>query len=354
MEKQRRKTKEKIKSVKGIPTNILMASVLQESSLNAIGRTQTCKYTDTFNATGSGGPFLRKYAKVFAASVAVAAILFFCAKSGYAQTEEYQTAYPSSYHSPYHLIFTYPIEQLLAPDKVLPRCKKTLESQTPFDQWYSARIRRKFGVWGPEPRIYPVLDDFNNIPSDWKRQRLIAVAMKMIGLPYQHHHIPDWNPPADWPWKPVKYGRNSKGVDCSDFSSWVYNYGLGIKLKTGIKTQAESKFVPGPDGELSIRVNTISNSGDYKDLVDKLKTGDLLYIKNDSGNVSHVIMWVGACGKAPGDTPLVIDSTGLGHIDSNGVEIPVGIYLRPFGQDSWYFKKFSHAHRIIKDSGADL
>ncbi len=98
------------------------------------------------------------------------------------------------------------------------------------------------------------------------------VGQRLIGLTYQHHHIPDWNPPADWPWKEVAYGRNSKGIDCSDFTSWTYNYGLGIKLPTNIKTQAEAQDVPGPGDVGRLPVQVISNDKGYENLVSKLKT----------------------------------------------------------------------------------
>ena len=208
-------------------------------------------------------------------------------------------------------------------------------------------IQRKFGAWGPEPRHYPAIDNFDTLSPTFKRERLLAVAMQLVGLPYQHHHIPDWDRPENW--KPVAYGRNSKGIDCSDFTSWLYNYGLGIKLRTGIQTQANMTSVPGPGDDGFIEARTIS-ANSYGELVKKLKTGDLLYITNKAGNVSHVIMWVGECGRAPDSVPLVIDCTGLGHKDSNGVEIPIGVHLRPFLEDGWYYKSFSHAHRIIREN----
>jgi NlpC/P60 family len=233
-------------------------------------------------------------------------------------------------------------------DNYPPRNSPELESSTPYREWYSMRIRRKMGCWGPSPRLYPVIPHFDQLSPSWKRQRVLAVACGFIGLPYQHHHIPDWNPPRSWPWKPVKYGRNSKGVDCSDFTSWCYNFGLGIKLSTGIRKQAEATEVP-LRGEGGLHVRTIRNDKGYEDFVSKLKAGDLLYIRNSKGNVGHVIMWVGEYGVAPKGIPIVIDSTGPDHIDSNGQRIPIGVQLRPFTKDGWYFKNLAHAHRIITD-----
>lgn len=255
------------------------------------------------------------------------------------------------YHSPYSVSFSFPLEKLLAPDTIPPRNSPRMESKTPHEDWYSSRIQHKYGAWGPEPLRFPPPYEgfeFSNADPQWMRERLVAVALKYVGLPYQHHHIPDWDPPSRWPWKEVAYGRNSRGVDCSDFTSWVYNYGLGIKITSDVHKQAEaeSASAPGRDGRLPIEV--ISNKYGYEDLVKRLRTGDLLYIKKKSADkVSHVIMWVGSIGRSPDGTPLVIDSTGSNHKDSNGVTIPVGIHLRPFTKDSWYFQSLSHAHRII-------
>jgi hypothetical protein len=35
------------------------------------------------------------------------------------------------------------------------------------------------------------------------QDRVILVASRWIGNPYQHHHIPDWDPPAGWQWHKV-------------------------------------------------------------------------------------------------------------------------------------------------------
>lgn len=253
------------------------------------------------------------------------------------------------YVSPYKVELTAPMSEFLAADRSPPRDDWRLEAKVPYENWYSREVRKEYGAWGPGPRHYPPIPNQKDAPLNWKRQRVLAVACKYIGLPYQHHHIPDWDPPESWPWKPVAYGRNSKGVDCSDFTSWVYNYGLGIKLDTGIRQQADIEQIAGPGGDGSITVRTLRDDNGYEDLVRKLKTGDLLYIKNKKGVVGHVIMWVGEHGRSPDGVPLIIDCTGLGHKDSNGNDIPIGVHLRPFGRDSWYYQSFSHAHRILHE-----
>jgi hypothetical protein len=251
------------------------------------------------------------------------------------------------YQSPYTVVFSVPPQELYAIDQQEPRNDPRMESSIPFQDWYSKRVRKEFGAWGPDPRHYPPIQGFENIPASWKRQRVLAVGYRMIGLPYQHHHVPDWDPPTDWPWKQVAYGRNSKGMDCSDFTAWMYNYGLGLHLSTGVVKQANTTDLRGPGDEGAIQAKVIRDENGYDDLVSKLKTGDLLYIKNDKGDIGHVIMWVGEHGRSPDGSPLVIDCTGPDHKDCYGNTIPIGVQLRPFLRDSWYYKSFSHAHRII-------
>jgi len=266
--------------------------------------------------------------------------------------DEQQTGAPAAvdYQSPYSIQYTFSPHKRMGPDKVAPRGKFELESYTPAEEWYSKAIREKYGSWGPEPRYYSsprADDDVANDPA-WKRQRVLTVGESLLGVPYQHHHIPDWDPPADWPWKPVAWGKQSKGLDCSNFSSWVYNYGLGIKLLTNVHKQAAATQVVAADDMGVILIKNIPAGSDFDALCKSLVAGDLLYIKNKKGEISHVIIWVGEYGRSPDGKPLVLDSTGSGHKDSNRKDIPVGIHLRPFTPDSWYFKSLSHAHRIIQ------
>jgi cell wall-associated NlpC family hydrolase len=256
------------------------------------------------------------------------------------------------YVSPYSISLTAPMEELLAPDQAPPRNDWHLEAAVPYEDWYSRQMRKDNGAWGPRPRLFPALAEESQAPLSWKRQRVLAVAYKYIGLPYQHHHIPDWDPPQGWPWKQVAFGRNSKGVDCSDFTSWIYNYGLGIKLDTGIREQADTEQIGAAGGDGSIQVKIIRDEAGYDELIHKLKTGDLLYIKNDKGVVAHVIMWVGEHGRSPDGAPLIIDCTGSDHRDSNGNQIPIGVRLRPFLPNEWYYKSFSHAHRVLHESAS--
>jgi len=171
------------------------------------------------------------------------------------------------------------------------------ESSTPQGDWYG---NRRLGSWGPHPCQYPPVEvPAGCDPVEWERARIIAVAKKYIGLPYKHHHIPAWSP-AEGP-----------GLDCSNFTTWVYNYGLGIKFDSEIQKQAWGSSAPG-------RILG-------KD--EKFAPGDLLYIlKADRSKVSHVAIFV--------DDGHVIDA----HKGN--------VQVRNF--DGWYKRNLSHARRVIE------
>ncbi|CAN5568189.1 hypothetical protein BH11CYA1_BH11CYA1_27060 [soil metagenome] len=170
------------------------------------------------------------------------------------------------------------------------------ESKVPPARWSEPR----FGSWGPHAGDYPpVTVPSGNDPVQWQRARILAVAKKYIGLPYQHHHIPAWSP-AEGP-----------GLDCSNYTAWVYNYGLGMKFNSDVHKQADSPESPGR------RLNPN----------EPFLPGDLLYImKNDRSEVSHVVIFI--------DERHVIDS----HDGS--------VQIREF--KGWYRTHLSHARRIIE------
>jgi cell wall-associated NlpC family hydrolase len=253
---------------------------------------------------------------------------------------------PEKYVSPYKLKFRHSVQDLAAGFSQPPWNNPHDESDLPHTRWYDRETEKKFGSWGPVARQYPAPAGLERRDSTWLQDRVIYTASRWIGTPYQHHHIPDWDPPAHWPWKQVAYGKNSRGIDCSNFSSFYYNYGLGVKLDTGIRQQGERTVVRGPGGRGQLRVQVLKPRS-YDELLREFLPGDLLYIKNRQGKVAHVIMWLGEVGVSPDGTPLVIDSTGGNHVDSNGHKIPIGIHIRPMPRQSWYAEDLSHAHRLI-------
>ena len=221
----------------------------------------------------------------------------------------------------------------------------------PHGEWYSAHIRQKYHAWGPKPRTYPPLAGAEARPVAWKRERVVATAARFIGYGYQHHHVPDWNPPTDWPWKHTCVGHNGKGVDCSNLTSFVYNQAFGIHMTSGDRaTVGIAHALEGRHHAVAIR--TIELPDSYARRQKALRTGDLVYIRGrEDGPVTHVVIWVGEIGRAPSGVPLVIDSHGSGVEDDNGRPIACGVQLRPFREKSWYNRCASHAHRIFHDEG---
>lgn len=164
-------------------------------------------------------------------------------------------------------------------------------------EWVSSKSK-----WGPHARRYPPVEVPPGCdPVKWRRLRVIAVAKRYIGLPYRHHHVPDWQSGA----------RTGPGLDCSNFTAWVYNYGLGLKFTGDIHKQAEGPRAPGRRLQAG----------------ESFKPGDLLFImKRDGSKVSHVAIFI--------DEDHIIDDTGG------------GVAVRPFA--GWYKTHLSHARRLIE------
>jgi cell wall-associated NlpC family hydrolase len=250
----------------------------------------------------------------------------------------------------YRLEFSYPMDDLIGDLEHSERGDPRSESEVPFHEWYSHAVRHRFGGWGPKPRTYPPLPGHEQRPIEWKRQRVIALAARYLGYGYQHHHIPDWSPPADWHWKETCVGHNGKGVDCSNFTSFVYNQGFGIRMTSAVARQAELHEAQEENG-FRVSLRRVELPRQYERRQEVLRTGDLIYIRGrEDGPITHVVIWTGSVGRAPSGVPIVLDSHGSGVKDDQGNVIPCGIQLRPFRQHSWYDQCASHAHRIFHDT----
>lgn len=254
-----------------------------------------------------------------------------------------------AYRSPYRVKFSFPDQELIGDLLKGPRADPKDQSNVPFREWYADSTRKRFGYWGPTSKAYPAPAGLANRSVEWQRERVIAAALRFAGYSYQHHHIPDWEPPADWPKSEKAKGPVGKGVDCSNFTAFAYNLGLGYKFTGGVKEQAELTSVSGPGPNQTTPVQRIEVPKDYADFPKVLRTGDLLFVKNRGGVVSHVVLWVGKIGESGDGTPLILDSTGEGGVDSAGVTIPDGVQLRPFKKGFWYASSASHVLRIIPD-----
>jgi len=100
------------------------------------------------------------------------------------------------YQSPYKPTFKVPLRELLF-DANQSRGDATEQSSLPHREWYSGKVRKQFGSWGAPARVFDCPPGVQEKPVEWRRERVVAAAMRFIGYQYQHHHIPDWNPPAD-------------------------------------------------------------------------------------------------------------------------------------------------------------
>jgi cell wall-associated NlpC family hydrolase len=179
------------------------------------------------------------------------------------------------------------------------------ESEVPFSEWYMQRYATN---WGPAATTYPEVSVPAGCASDiWMRARVVQTALKYIGLPYRHHHIPAWDPPAS-----LRENEGpGPGLDCSNFTSWVYNYGLGMRFVSDVDDQAAGPSAPG----------RILESGE------QLEPGDILFIwDSPRTRVSHAVIYL--------DPEHIIDSVGA------------GVAIRSFS--SWYRSRFSHARRVIE------
>jgi cell wall-associated NlpC family hydrolase len=266
--------------------------------------------------------------------------------------------------------------------------------------------------WGPDrtdntPPTVPAGQD----AGTWLRERLLLAYDQAIGVAYQHHYDPFWQPTQGSSWNAVAIGYQSQGVDCTNFTAYAYEDAFGILMSGKTTTQAaitaasvvyyDPSRMNQPDyaanvatevdvdGDLlvpislkgDVQVQTIdppkSNSyQDYLSFTSKLQPGDILYINpnithsstfdGDASGVSHAITWLGQYGADANNAglPLIIDSTGDQpvHYDSSNRVIPGGVHIRPFGPaappgqtaapNSWYFTQVDHALRIIVNPGA--
>ncbi|GAB0117580.1 NlpC/P60 family protein [Acidisoma sp. 7E03] len=220
------------------------------------------------------------------------------------------------------------------------------EAEEPFALWERDHRHARDAAWGPRARRYPA----PLLPRQdvtYRRERVLRVAARHIGLAYQHHHLPSWRPPADWPWLPVKMGHNGLGLDCSNFTAFVFNYALGLTLPTAVARQGSETQLPGPGGIGRLRALRIEVS--QPDVAAALQPADLLYFRTPSGAIGHVALWLGAVGQGP--VPLLIDCSQRPHRDESGNMIPGGVRIRPFLPGSWYARRLSHAHRVIAALG---
>jgi hypothetical protein len=272
----------------------------------------------------------------------------------------FATPWPApDYVSPYSFQFTESVKDRTRGWERPPWNDPVKWSPMPRECWYErdAYRLRSFEnlAYGPQTIHFPAPPKYRAMSAQLKRERVLTEAARHIGMHYQHHHLPNFNPyreRSDWPWIKVKSGLRGGGQDCSNFVAWVYNYALGIKLSGAVGEASQQTDVAGPnDSPLHIQSFTKPDGIGYAAFISKLQPGDVIYIRGDNGRITHSVLWVGtlaadANGK---DKYFVIDSTGPEARDSNGATIPDGVHLRPFRKNSWYFHSAAIVHRIIAD-----
>lgn len=196
------------------------------------------------------------------------------------------------------------------------------------------------GSWGPRAAVYGAITTAScaGDVATFQRELLLATENYWVDqeLNYCHHHIPGWLPPASRPsffnsdtssksmtCAPHRRSNGAQttatlanadikwqGVDCSDFTSWAYDF-AGIthasgNLQTGIGTQACS-IGSDPLAAVTDQAGVLLdiNQDNVAQFVDHLRPGDLLYITETAHPqaapqsmmsgfvVSHVVTWTG-------------------------------------------------------------
>lgn len=225
------------------------------------------------------------------------------------------------------------------------------------------------GTWGPhaDANTPPVIPQTLSTPTDveqWLRQRLMAAYSDFIGVAYQHHHDPRWNPAQGSPWNAVTLGYQSQGIDCTNLTAFAYNDALGIVMTGDTANQAAITSSAGLTIPTSlapyIQVQVLPQYTSYQALVSNLEPGDIIYIDGSPGKPTHAITWLGSFGVDANNAgvDLIVDSTvdNPPHIDSNNHAIVGGVQIRPFADptagvtlNTWYFNHIDHVLRIIAD-----
>lgn len=308
----------------------------------------------------------------------------------------------ATYQSPYQMSFAFSWATLTAGLNQPPFNQPARQGRAPFfteiTHWYEATRYQTAQAgsvsWGPAAMQYPppvVPDTVSSAQlGRWRAERLLAIAVSMVGYGYRHHHVPDWNPSVEWhrahspkvmadsPSKSWQWV--GKGVDCSNYTAWLFNYGLGIALPGNIQAQARLRGDIRPAQGVAYHVEQVASAEDSdQTLLQRLRPGDLLFIAGQAGwsksriqhilheqgpdgvQVTHVAMWLGDVGLSTHAVPLIIDSHGARVRDENGQSVPSGVQVRPFNMaggasaadiagsgsaSNWYFQHFVWALRI--------
>lgn len=163
------------------------------------------------------------------------------------------------------------------------------QTEVPVADWQQPH----FGDWGPPAAWFPPVHSPRGYPeTEWLRDRVVEVSKRYLGLSYTRSHIPQ-----------------NGGLDCSNFTAWVFNFGAGIRIPTNVQRQAQT-------------------AGRQLDAGEPLAPGDLIYLWNqDATRITHVALYV--------DEDHVIDST-----RDQGVRVN--------RRRARYLKRYAWARRIFE------
>jgi len=111
---------------------------------------------------------------------------------------------------------------------------------TTFDQGllpYTSAETSPQGGWGPQkiPNVPPTVPTTLSATqaADWLRERVISAYASFLGVDYQHHHDPSWQPVQGSPWETTAtVAYQSQGVDCTNLTAYAYADALGISMNS--------------------------------------------------------------------------------------------------------------------------
>jgi hypothetical protein len=242
-------------------------------------------------------------------------------------------------------------------------------------------------AWGPTPITFPTTNVSGICDStSWMRQRVLSIISLFVNQSwnYCHHHTPSWLPIVSnrsttnntsgggasgsggqcssnyWGSGTPNPNANAgwNGVDCTSYTSYVYNFGFGCYLNAATGNQACGPNAPG-----AVLPYTASQQSQFQ-------PGDILFIAASSTanplSISHGVLWTGMT--LTYDNGPLSNATLLKNLDPTTQQGPAIAYInaqykanqpvyiisdshfagpnyRPFA--GWYVSAFTFARRLI-------
>ncbi len=244
--------------------------------------------------------------------------------------------------------------------------------------------------WGPSPVVYPTVTIPTGCdPTMWQQKRLLASASLIVQqqFNYCHHYIPAWDSQGLLFAGKASYcysGSNASpgagasansanqatqmGVDCSNFTAFLYNFAFGgirftgdVQSQGGTMTGAASAnnygnaWAPGTAIARPANMTALITPGSAVYQQYPFQPGDLLFIgptEADAlqGKISHVVMWTGL--RAPDGRYLTVESYGVINDTNSGKVSAQSPIPNSFLTNSATATGFSSAY--INNSGPNI